>query len=229
MSLTKNILATGLALALVLGLFRTFEIDLSVQNLFYDADLHQWLLDRNDAWLHFILYSGIKKLFLLFVLAVLITLGLSFSGKYPPLHEYRRGLIIVLASCILVPLSANILKVATNTPCPKDITQFNGNSPYITVFDILPAGFAPVQRARCFPAGHASGGFSLLSLFFLFKQRRNRKAALLTALTLGWMIGLYKMLIGDHFLSHTLVSMILAWLITLLMAGGVFRAKPDAG
>lgn len=31
-------------------------------------------------------------------------------------------------------------------------------------------------------------------------------------------MGLYKMLIGDHFLSHTLVTMTLAWLIILILA-----------
>ncbi len=37
--------------------------------------------------------------------------------------------------------------------------------------------------------------------------------ALYLAAATGWIMGAYKMLIGDHFLSHTIVTMLLAWLI----------------
>jgi membrane-associated PAP2 superfamily phosphatase len=38
---------------------------------------------------------------------------------------------------------------------------------------------------------------------------------LVSALTIGWGTGGYKMLIGDHFLSHTIVTMLIAWLLIL--------------
>lgn len=38
------------------------------------------------------------------------------------------------------------------------------------------------------------------------------------AISIGWALGLYKMFIGDHFLSHTLVTMLLAWLMILLIS-----------
>ena len=38
---------------------------------------------------------------------------------------------------------------------------------------------------------------------------------------IGWSMGTYKMLIGDHFLSHTVITMILAWLLILVIAQGV--------
>jgi membrane-associated PAP2 superfamily phosphatase len=50
-------------------------------------------------------------------------------------------------------------------------------------------------------------------LGFLFKQRRHRARAVYLALAAGWAMGGYKMLIGDHFLSHTIISMLLAWLL----------------
>ncbi|HIP14233.1 MAG TPA: PAP2 family protein, partial [Sulfurimonas autotrophica] len=37
------------------------------------------------------------------------------------------------------------------------------------------------------------------------------------AMIVGWSMGLYKMIIGDHFFSHTLITMILAWFIILLI------------
>ncbi|MFA5454365.1 MAG: phosphatase PAP2 family protein [Sulfurimonas sp.] len=60
-------------------------------------------------------------------------------------------------------------------------------------------------------------GFALLSLFFLFKSQRNQKRAVIIALLIGFSIGIYKMLIGDHFFSHTIIAMLIAWLIILLI------------
>ena len=57
-----------------------------------------------------------------------------------------------------------------------------------------------------------------MSFFFLFKKRRNKYLALGAALIIGWAMGTYKMIIGDHFLSHTVITMILAWLIILIIA-----------
>ena len=46
---------------------------------------------------------------------------------------------------------------------------------------------------------------------------------------LGWTFGVYKMLIGDHFLSHTLVSMCLAWLVSLMVAASIYLLRNSAG
>jgi membrane-associated PAP2 superfamily phosphatase len=74
-----------------------------------------------------------------------------------------------------------------------------------------------IYQALSSGAGHASGGFALLSLFFLFKTARKSIGVVLFALTIGWSMGLYKMAIGDHFLSHTIITMLIAWLIILIV------------
>ena len=56
-----------------------------------------------------------------------------------------------------------------------------------------------------------------MALFFLFKTPKNQKRALVVALVIAWSMGLYKMLLGDHFLSHTIITMIMAWLIILII------------
>jgi len=56
-----------------------------------------------------------------------------------------------------------------------------------------------------------------MSLYFLVKKPRNQKIALAFGVTVGVLTGGYKILIGDHFLSHTLVTMILAWLVILII------------
>ena len=56
-----------------------------------------------------------------------------------------------------------------------------------------------------------------MALFFLFKTPINQKRALFTGLVVGWSMGAYKMLLGDHFLSHSIITMIMAWLIILII------------
>jgi membrane-associated PAP2 superfamily phosphatase len=62
-----------------------------------------------------------------------------------------------------------------------------------------------------------SGSFALMALFFLFKNPINQRLALGVALIVGWSMGTYKMLLGDHFLSHTIITMLMAWLIILII------------
>jgi len=64
-----------------------------------------------------------------------------------------------------------------------------------------------------------------LSLFFLFKSKRNKKIAIISAICIGWSMGLYKMMVGDHFLSHTIITMVLAWLIILIIAKFTLRGE----
>ena len=123
--------------------------------------------------------------------------------------------MIVLLSAIFIPSIIGTLKAITNTPCPCNIINFGGTYPDIKVFDKYPEDFIQKSKAKCWPAGHASGGFALMSLFFLFKKPKHQKIALIGTIILAWSMGTYKMLLGDHFLSHTIITMLLAWIIIL--------------
>ena len=72
--------------------------------------------------------------------------------------------------------------------------------------------------SNAFPAGHASGGFGLLCLAFAWPQVRTCRLGLLAALLIGGWMGLYQMARGEHFLSHTLVTAALAWLVAAALA-----------
>lgn len=220
-SLNRHLAVTvGLLLATV-ALFEFTNLDLLLQDRFYDFGMKRWLLDREDAVLAFIFYGGIKKLLIAFAVAILATL--VFFRKRPWVQHYQKGLLVVLLASICVPVVVGALKAVTNTPCPRNIAHYGGNYPDVKLFSSYPEGFKQECNIRCWPAGHASGGFALLSLFFLFKSPANRKKAALGALCVGWGMGGYKMLIGDHFLSHTLVTMFLAWAIVLLLYLAVQR------
>ncbi len=215
MSINREILLTLLILIFTIILFGVTNIDIFVQDYFFDTDKNSWILDRNlEPWKS-IFYVGIKKVLILFALSLLISL--LFFRKYRVIQEYKKGILIVISSFILIPAILATLKKVTNMPCPKNEIHYGGKMVRTAVWESYPEKYKNMKRIACWPAGHASGGFALLSLFFLFKSRKNKIIVLITALIIGWSMGIYKMAIGDHFLSHTLITMILAWLIILII------------
>lgn len=214
-NLNKHIIITAILLVAVIALFQFSNLDIFVQSFFYNFDTKNWLINKDEPILKFFFYDGIKNLLILF--AVIIFFSLIFLRKKELIQEYKKGLIIVLLAAIFVPVIIGSLKAITNTPCPCNIIYFNGTYPDIKVFDTYPKDFIQTSKAKCWPAGHASGGFALMALFFLFKTPINQKRALISALVIAWGMGTYKMLLGDHFLSHSIITMIMAWLIILII------------
>jgi len=219
MASTKNIFITALLLLGAILFFGLSGADLAIQSFFYNSQTHTWLVDSNNAILKFVFYDGIKRL--LIIIGVVVLVGLMIGWKRSSLQPYRRGLIILLASSIVVPLVVGSLKAVTNMPCPKNVSTFGGTYPHTCVWERYGNNECPKEKQKCWPAGHASGGFALMALVFLFQTRRAKIVAMGSALLIGWSMGTYKMLIGDHFFSHSVITMILAWLLIVLIVRGV--------
>ena len=215
MALAKQLWLAAITLVTAVLFFGLSGADIWVQSHFYNPLTHQWIIDTDNTVLKFIFYDGIKRL--LIVVAVLFLLVLIIGWKKPWMRSYRRGFIIVVLSSIIVPLVVGSLKAVTNMPCPKNIESFGGAYPHTCVWEKYNTKECHLGKQKCWPAGHASGGFALLSLIFLFRSRKNKIIAGSVAMIIGWSMGIYKMLIGDHFLSHTTITMILAWLLILLI------------
>jgi len=217
--MTKSTWLIFFGLVVSFLIFELTSLDLLIQDYFYNFRDGKWILDKNAAIPKLIFYDGIKTLYILFMSSVLISL--LFFRRHAIIQSYKKGLLVVLLSCITVPLFIGVLKATTNIPCPKDISHYGGDYPYVTVLSDYPAAFQQPKNIKCYPAGHASGGFALMSLFFLFVRKKVKKTALIAAIAIGWIIGSYKMIIGDHFFSHTLITMCLSWLQILLINAGV--------
>lgn len=218
-SLNRQLLATALLLLAAIALFQVSNMDFMIQDYFYDSRSMSWMVSRDERVAELIFYSGIKKLLILTGAGVLLILLSTL--RFPRFNAYRQGMVILLLSAVLVPGAVGALKALSNTPCPKNLERYGGDYPDVKVLDAYPEDFHQPCRIRCWPAGHASGGFALMALFFLFSARRNRVAGVLLGLLLGWGMGTYKMLIGDHFFSHTLITMLIAWLLILLVVKGM--------
>ena len=214
MNRNRALLLTGLLL-LTLVVFETTGLDLAVQDCFYDS-ARGWLVDRRAPLPEFFFYAGPKLAFAVFIAVLLGCLVVPIA--WFPRRPFSRRVAAFLLVCVgLVPGTVGLLKATTGVFFPYQVERYGGKQPYRNLVQSIPyvAGRA---RGRGFPAGHASGGFALMGLYFAWQNRRGRWLGLASGLVLGWTLGLYQMLRGAHYLSHTVVTMILAWLIILLLA-----------
>lgn len=205
------------SLILLLGILvlETFtDVDMMIQRLLYKPETSSWMLTTFDHQsLRIFFYDGPKIAVGCIGLLALIVLARAFKTRNQPLGKRAFTLFM---SIVLVPLVVAGSKSYTNIHCPDDLTCFGGRAPYQRILSRYEHTDGLVYRGRCFPAGHATGGFALMALFFCFTTPKRQLAGLATGLIGGWTMGIYQMLRGEHFLSHTLTSMVAAWIIILL-------------
>ncbi len=223
MKMSRQIIGTFLLLILAIVFFGLSHVDTAIQDNFFNFTTNEWILDKGLQPYKFLFYDGLKKVLILVGLSFVVAFIYSlYTGKF---KSYQKGLLIVILSSILVPVVVGTLKKTTNMPCPHSEIRYGGNICKTPVWEQYTPENRPKDHKECWPAGHASGGFALMSLYFLFHSRKNRNRALLFGITVGWIMGVYKMLVGDHFFSHTVITMILAWLIILIIVFFVDKIK----
>ncbi len=127
----------------------------------------------------------------------------------------RRDLWVAVLTLATAPALVALGKANTNTFEPSRIRRYGGDVPYVKVIEQYPPGDHPLRRGRAFPAGHASGGFALLSLAGFASTRRGRIMGIFVGLTSGTAMGTYQMFKGAHYLSHTLFTAIFCWIVFL--------------
>jgi membrane-associated PAP2 superfamily phosphatase len=208
----------GLAVAVLLGSLAVFEltgVDLWLQDHFYNAATHRWLVDEKEPVGRAIFYNGPKALVWVIALTALVFAAgpVRWRNRW---QLNRRGLWLGLLVIATVPALAGVGKKYTNVFCPSEIRRYGGDVAYARLCEPYPADDKPPRRGGCFPAGHASGGFALMGLLAVRNTRRWRNGAIASALFLGWWMGTYQMLKGAHYLSHTVTTMLVAWIIVLL-------------
>jgi len=215
MSLNKQIVLHVVLLAAVFAIFEFLDIDIPLQDRFYDARTHRWIIDRKEPVARWTLYLGLKGV----AVAIGVACGAVFflSYRLPRLARFRRPCLLQALSLVFVPLIVAGSKQFTNVYTPAQVQRYGGDKPYVKVMERYPAGFQSKTRGKGFPAGHATGGFALMMLYFAFSRRRWKVAGLVTGLTLGWIMGLYQMLNGQHYLSHTIVTMSASWIVILII------------
>lgn len=214
-------------LAGVIALFEFTHLDLALQDRFFDFATQRWAVDAKDPLGRALFYNGPKLLVWIIALGVL-TLAAGPARWRDRFRFDRRGLWLAVLVIATVPALAGLGKKYTNVFCPSEVRRYGGDVAYARLCEPFPADDRPERKGGCFPAGHASGGFALMGLLALRATRRWRFGAVALGLGLGWWMGLYQMLKGAHYLSHTLTTMLVAWLVVLLWRRVLRSGEPAA-
>ncbi len=119
------------------------------------------------------------------------------------------------AGTLLAALAVSLLKGLSPASCPWDLHDYGGLARYASHWTLRPDG----GSGHCFPAGHASSGFAFLSGYFAFREvdAPVARAWLAAALGVGLLFGLGQQLRGAHFMSHTLWTAWICWVVAWLV------------
>ena len=164
---------------------------------------------REHWWMVKVMHEGTRTLGWVFLLALLLGIWRPW-GALRSLSSADRIGVFFCVLCAL--LSVTLIKGFSQTSCPWDLQLFGGAAPYVSHWNIW-------QRdgggGHCFPAGHASTGFAFMAAFFGLKQARSNAAFtwLLSAMVVGFVLGISQQIRGAHFMSHTLWTAWLCWTV----------------
>ncbi len=228
------IVANLIAIAIALLVFQKTNLDLEFQKFWFDSNSQNWLIDKNEPIKKFLFYNLPKILLAaLILLSLLLSILFYWPSKLKPVfnnglffkclanilvfRSQRQKILILFLGLTLIPLLVGNIKKFTNIYCPSQLTIYGGSYPYVRIFSSYPKDFVQEKKGKCFPAGHAITGFCLVILFFIFEKKSRKIFGLMLGVVLGWILGLYQIAKGAHFLSDTVLTMLICFLVAALI------------
>ena len=215
------ILPAVLLIALCIAL-QPLELDLWITDHIYALQNHHWTLKK--SWLlETVIHQRGRTL--IGIMALCLLASWLTSAYIAILRPYRRGLGYFLLSLVCSLLIVSCLKNLTHIGCPWDFYRYGGDQPYQAT---LSAIFGTSSK-RCFPAGHASGGYAWVASYFFCRQYLPwwRIPALVISLALGLCFGIAQQIRGAHFLSHDLWTLAICWYTPLIIFYYVAKTEKD--
>lgn len=209
--------------ALLLALFESFPIDFAVSERFYDRAARGFPM-RSNWFFEVGLHTVAKIAVILFGIVLLWIFLASFSR--PRWRAWRMPALYVVLCLVLGPLLVAELKERSCHHCPWHLSMYGGSQPYFGLLESAPPG---ATLGKCFPSGHASGGFALMSIYFALRLRDAKKAraGLVLGLVAGLLLGFGRVAQGAHFVSHVLASGLYVWLACLVLYELVLRRAEE--
>jgi membrane-associated PAP2 superfamily phosphatase len=197
-------------------------LDLKLSNLYFDNGANSFTF-KHQFFLDTIMHDGLKHCMRIIALgslaiAILTTFKLQAGQSILVLTKtlFCNPFFFVFIGMFVANSAVGILKHLSIHGCPNDLLIYGGKLPLLKLFSNLPLG---VKAGHCFPGGHASGGFALVTFYFAFKSSKPRfaRAMLTMSLLLGFAMGWAQIMRGEHFLSHNLWSAWVVWLVVLVL------------
>ena len=164
-----------------------------------------------------VLHRGVKQIqwlpALLLIAMVVWPVGVMRRLGYGQRLQLAGGTLLALALI-------SGMKLLSLTSCPWDLHEFGGLALHVSHWLW---GTADGGGGRCFPAGHASAGFAYVGGYFVFRRVAPRVARLWLAAALlgGLALAVAQQVRGAHFMSHSLWTAWLCWLLAALIDAGL--------
>lgn len=214
-------LAVALYVCAVSLFFLAFPgVDYRISNLFYSQTAGFWA--ENSPFLRQVRHLGPFLVRTIAIACVLVlVLKLLVPGRSPLLP--LRQPVFLLSTLILGPgvLVNLILKNNWGRPRPRNVEFFGGDLPYQPVWKI-----SDHCASNCsFVSGEASSAMWLVSIAFLVPATW-RKATLAFLLPLCLILSANRVAFGGHFLSDTLISWGLTFLLILAAYHLLYERRP---
>ncbi|RNC69178.1 MAG: phosphatase PAP2 family protein [Desulfuromonadales bacterium] len=189
------------------------HVDLLLADQFYDFAAGRWPA-KDSWWAQWLIHKRGRDLVAVIAAGSFLTWVLSF--QIPRLRSARWAALYLLIAIVLGTGLVTIGKNVTGRHCPWDMERYGGSVPYTRLFEKVPAGH---NKGRCFPAGHAAGGYALMASYFALRGRHAglARAGLAAGLILGSVYGWGQMARGAHFLSHNIWSAAVCWFAAFLL------------
>lgn len=197
----------------VLGTFESTELDRRIQDLFYDPVKRRFPM-RAIALFETVFHDFGR--FSVIALGCCMLALFAASWRWHSLRRWRLGFLYAALCLAAGPIAVAQLKHASAIHCPHSLSIYGGDQPYLRLFDDVPPGW---RAGHCWPGGHSSGGFAMMSLYFVFRRARPRlaRAWLACGFLYGFWLGLSRVMQGSHFISHNLWAALVCWTIALVL------------
>jgi len=210
----KPVASAWLVFLIAMSVFSILKIDFTITDFIYRFQGNAW------AWKYTlitqdVLHKGGKWLSLAMGLVTLLLLILS--TVVTRLKAYRTPLLYLFSATLLSTLLVATIKHLVNMECPWDLVRYGGERDFIGLLSIRPSS---MPTSACFPAGHASAGYTWIACYFFFAAIRPhwRWAGLAVGIGLGLTFGITQQLRGAHFLSHDLWTVMICWTVSIVLS-----------
>lgn len=223
--LLTHVAGVTLILACLAGWVQASGLDMRIARTLFDPLLDDFPL-HGSRWLELLGHR--------LVLALPICVGLAAAGiaagsfRIPAWRRWRGAALAVAATCLAGQLLINQLKHHTMLPRPYDLQTLGGYTPY-------PVHWWTWARARAggaLPSGHAGAGYALLSLYFAgwaLGRPAWRWSGLAIGVAAGVGFSVVRVVQGAHFLSQTIWSAALMWLLAAVFFYPVIAGRAAGG
>ncbi|MEL7612918.1 phosphatase PAP2 family protein [Vreelandella titanicae] len=214
LNVLKPVVSAWLLFLIAMSVVSIFKIDFTLADFLYFLQGNTWAW-KDTLITQDIIHKGGKWLSLAMGLATLFLLLLSTT--ITRFKDYRTPFLYLFSATLLSALLIATIKHLVSMECPWNLIRYGGERDFIGLLDIHPPS---MPASACFPAGHASAGYTWIALYFFFAATRPqwRWAGLALGLGLGLTFGITQQLRGAHFLSHDLWTVMICWTVSFVLS-----------